>query len=153
MNRIKLQPKVTAIIVILLIIILSGIGYAIYKTNTPQKINTQNFQEPTAIQIELPSAVVVNNIYKNEGHTYESGTKVFEKNQYYQITYSPTEDLFDIVILSSDFNEGRLLAENAFIRELGIAKEEACELNVKMYTHPQLNPAEADNEYGLSFCE
>jgi hypothetical protein len=135
------------------VLILLGISYAVINSRTPEKIQQNDFSIPTEAKIELPSKVVVNNVYNNEGYTYDNGTKVFEKNDYYQITYSPTDDTFDIIILSDRFSEGRTLAENALLSELEISKEEACQLNVRITTHPQLNPVEAENEYGLSFCE
>lgn len=148
------------IIVLTILGVFVGLTFAIISPFVTQEVtvpSSGDFNKPTSNKIAISDTenekVVVNNIYKSEVHTYESGTTVFQKSEYYQLTYSPSENLFNIVVLTSDFSTGRALAEAALVNELEISRAEACKLNVKIYTHPQLNPTEADKEYGLSFCD
>lgn len=99
------------------------------------------------------SGVKVGNFYKKSILTGDDGYSLFDKTTKYKIMYIPVDDSFLISIIDNPFDVVKLEAEEAFLNDLGITREEACKLTVNITTPINVNPARSGQNYKLSFCE
>jgi hypothetical protein len=74
-------------------------------------------------------------------------------NVYYQIYYIKSEDFFLISIIGYPFQNILPLAENDLLNTLGIDKESACKIDVRITTPNFANPEESGKIHKLSFCQ
>lgn len=109
---------------------------------------------PSAPEIEI-SGTKVSNFYKTAARIGKSGDIYIKNNnpKKYRIMYQQPFNQFMISILASPFTEIRLEAEQDFLSQLNITKQEACSLNVIIVTQSFVNPDYSDKSYKLSFCE
>lgn len=70
----------------------------------------------------------------------------------YSIIYYPDENLYNISILQSPFQENKNLVEEALLRELGIDEPEACKLNISIGAPRFVDEKASTTNTGLSFC-
>lgn len=119
-----------------------------------------NISKPIVIPFNKPktSTLVVDRVTTQ--NFYDKGTIIdtngdvsIKKNRLYELVYLAPFQEFIIDVLGSPFSTARLQAEQAFLKELGIAEEEACKLKVSVGTTYRVNPEEAGMKFGLSFCE
>lgn len=96
--------------------------------------------------------VKINNVYKNPVETNKNGDAVFFRNDDYQFVYQPLFGKFLISVTSSPFWEKEKIAEEEFVKKLGITKKDACWLTVEITTPSFANSSEAGRIYPLSFC-
>jgi len=110
------------------------------------------FQNSTFSSRMKVSDVEINNIAKSPVEKNDEGDFVFEREDDFEIAYIKQDNVFFIEINSPEFDSARIKAENSFLKQLGINKEDACKLNVKLYTPSYVNEELSAFEYGLSFC-
>lgn len=109
--------------------------------------------------LQTPSTVRVDDSDRSGGSdTFRTTTEVSNVTPIttkgtYEVLYIDDFDEYLITVTESPFDDFRTVAEQGFIKSLGITEEEACGLNVKIATPLFANPDEAGVEYGLSFCE
>lgn len=99
------------------------------------------------------SGVDTNNFLKMGKEANKEGDWLIVDATSYQIVYFNLNGTFLISILSSPFDKIRSDAEARFIKELGITKEQACNLTVNITTPSFANPSEAGKTRNLSFCQ
>jgi hypothetical protein len=105
------------------------------------------------LSIGTPSGVVrVKNFYNNALDRDETMVTI-SKTKNYSILYFPRDSGFIVSVLSSPFEEGRMVAEQEFLRSLDISQEDACKLKVEVTTIYTINPDFAGRSLGLSFCQ
>jgi len=98
------------------------------------------------------SGVAINNLYNKEISTNPRGDTLFSQSKDYQILYFAQEKQFLISIIGSPFDQKRALAEQNFLKILGIDKEAACQLKTVVSTPSFANPDQSGINYSLSFC-
>jgi hypothetical protein len=87
------------------------------------------------------------------GTPFSDGMCLILQDANLHIAFISGGDYFIISIDAHGFLEWRPKAEQAFLTVLGISKEDACRLQLRMITPRWANPDYADNDYPLSFCE
>jgi hypothetical protein len=84
----------------------------------------------------------------------KSQTILFEENTGgYKISYFSKTQEYLISVLKSPFSYYRTQAEIAFLKEVGIASDEACLKKITITTPSFINPEEAGQIYKLSYCK
>ena len=163
-----MNKKRIVIISIIVVLLISAISFAIYK-NQKNKNQTTNlkvtpiptsqlptsypvYQKPEGLTIEI-SGVEINNIYNLNPQINERKDATFKTSDQYQLIYFSKENEFLISILASPFDQIRLIAEQDFLKILGINTNQACKLQVIISTPLYVNPNEAGKNYRLSFCK
>ncbi len=116
----------------------------------PTPFPTPSFPQTPEITI---SGVEVKNFYQNAEEYSKQGDVQFSSIPQYNLVYLSKFNEFLISILSSPFEETRVLAEKDFIEKLGITEQEASKLTVTVTTSKAINPDFAGKKYRLSFCE
>lgn len=129
------------------IIILLVIAFSSGTQEAPQP------QEPLREKTITVSGVEINNVLETPLEKTSQGDSLFVKEATYQIAYLPSFNQFIINILSPSFEQARNDAEEAFMKKLGISKEEACRLNVSLGTPNYVNPELSGEKFPLSFCD
>ncbi len=109
-------------------------------------------QEPT-IQIPTPSgSVTVSNFYRNPVEVNSERDALIRKAEEYNILYFAADGSFLIRVAQAPFETSRRMGEEELIRILGIAREEACRLNVSVTVPVSIDAAYGGKVYDLSFC-
>lgn len=146
---------------VILAIIIIAIVFFVYESLSSKKTalpQLSPFPTPASIS-EIPtdekmvvSGISVNNVYRKELNTNTRGDVLFGENKDYQILYFSKEKQFLISITGSPFSQKRELAEQYFLKTLGISQQEACQLKTIINTPSFANPAQSGTNYKLSFC-
>lgn len=137
------------------------------KTEVPGRIIPTLTSFPTLYKRAMPSVPTpeirgnkikisetwVNNFYNTGRKLVDGNDVVIKENDDYELIYQNPFKLFIIYVISSPFEKTRVKAEEDFIKSLGITKDEACKLNVRVGTPFFANPDYAKKSYPLSFCE
>jgi cytoskeletal protein RodZ len=126
-----------------------------YAPGTPFSLPTKDAPKMT---LHTPSntPIEVNNLYKNPAENLHlpDNSITFLENNDYQIAFYPKTEYFLIVLFNADLQKARDEAESAFLKTLGITKDQACQLNVNLgaptWVNPNIHLGTAN--YGLSFC-
>ncbi len=116
----------------------------------PTPFPTPSFPQTPEITI---SGVEVKNFYQNAEEYSKQGDVQFSSIPQYNLVYLSKFNEFLVSILSSPFEDTRVIAEKDFIEKLGITELEACKLTVTVTTPKSVNPEFAGKKYRLSFCE
>lgn len=109
----------------------------------------KNTPQPSQEKIEVSGVKINDFLEKNEK---DASFVSIEKTRHYHVFYIPDQELFYISITSYPFDEHREAAEAVFLEKLGVAKEDACKLNVDITTPSYANPQQAGKVYELSWC-
>lgn len=94
--------------------------------------------------------VPVRDISQNPVAVYPGEVTVFVDNADYSMLYYAQDDLF-MVTLNRNFSSVRPRAEQAFLEQLNITREQACDLQVDLLIPPYVDFNRAGS-YGLSYC-
>ncbi|OGH21407.1 MAG: hypothetical protein A2958_01265 [Candidatus Levybacteria bacterium RIFCSPLOWO2_01_FULL_38_13] len=140
-----------------------GLIYFFLSLFFPSKHKRQEGEIPTPTKIEertripqsdkiIISGVKTNNFLKSPIQTNSEGDVLFIKEGDFQIAYLTRFSQF-IINISTSSSQTRLNAEMAFITKLGVKREEACQLEVKVTSPYVPNPYLAPPRKTLSFCE
>lgn len=165
----KLKNK-RGILIVLVLILLTVAGYFILRKQKPKTTSTTTttplktpIPEISSPHFELSqiqkreyleiSGIKVDNFYKKSILTGDDGYSLFVKTSKYKIMYIPIDNSFLISIIDNPFDSVKPEAEEAFLNDLLITKEEACKLTVNITTPNSVNPAKSGQIYKLSFCE
>jgi hypothetical protein len=147
------MKKRNKIFLALILFIFIGIGLYLERKQKSQ-ISTGPPKIPVSDKDKITvSNVEVENFTKDAEVVSRGETYLLEENQDFHIIARKKEGQFLISILGAPFSEKRARAEDAFVKKLGITREEACKLNVVITTPAFANKAEAGKNYPLSFCE
>jgi hypothetical protein len=96
--------------------------------------------------------VATNNLYKSPVENLDKNGVLFEENAGFHSSFYPQDQGFLITILDTNIEKGRRDAEENFLQDLGITKDEACKLKVDLGVPSFVNQDAAGKNYGLSFC-
>ena len=119
----------------------------------PKQIpKVQPIQSTAEEKIEI-SGVKTANFLKNRSENNTSSYTTLAKTKDYHLFFILKEELFIVSITSYPFDSFRSIAEQEFLKKLGISQEEACKLNVDITTPMSANPDKAGKNYELSWCE
>lgn len=99
------------------------------------------------------SNVWVNNFYKAPQGINPSGDVLVADKSEFQIVFLPQFNQFMLSVLASPFSGVRKVAEEEFLKVLGVGRQEACRLNVVVNTPYFANPDYSNQDYPLSFCQ
>lgn len=99
------------------------------------------------------SNVWVNNFYKAPQGINPSGDVLIADKSEFQIVFLPQFNQFMLSVLASPFSGVRKVAEEEFLKVLGVGRQEACRLNVVVNTPYFANPDYSKQDYPLSFCQ
>jgi len=163
-----MNKKRIIIISIIVVSILSVLAFVIIKNQ--KNINQINNSKVSVIPTSKPptpyptyrkpedstmeiSGVKVNNFYNSNPVINEREDTTFKISDQYQLIYFSKENEFLISILASPFEKVRQTAEQSFLTELQITKNQACKLKANITTPYYVNPNESGKNYRLSFCE
>lgn len=145
----KINKKI--IIIVLILLIAAGGVFLLLQNQAETIVPGKDFKAPTSEKIKVGDKVV-NNFYKNNNYTYPTGNTVITENGDYQIAYLANEKVFTVRI-NSDDAVSRGLAEQDFIKKLGVTQEFACGLSVREYIFPKNNNNNIPQATSLSFCK
>lgn len=108
----------------------------------------------TTLTLGTPKgSVTVNNFYTGAKSISVDHTAVLaQETDGYNITYYAPDSSFNILITQTPFDTVRAQAEAAFLQLLGTSKTDACKLNVKVGVPVSVDPSNAGQNLGLSFC-
>lgn len=135
----------------------------IKKLNNPNYISTTEEMKkiiPREDSIFVKSYcgyIPVHNFYRNSKFiTRDWACSIVEENTY-TISYDKTYESFIITIHDENIDDAILKAEQKFLHILGIDKEQACNLNVRVAVEKSFknfsnNPNKHLNPFKLSFC-
>jgi len=118
---------------------------------TPQPTLIPYPSIPTSEKIVL-NGVKMDNFYYKAFSIGPIGDTLIDNSSTYKVVYYPIDKAFLISILGSPFDSVRKVAEQAFLKDLGITQADACKLSVYITTPAAYNPSEAGTNYTLSFC-
>lgn len=164
LNRIKLYVPLVCVILILIAAVLIIISKKsspevlpppiVRPTATPFKLRiTPAISIPPSASKKIDvSGIKINNIYEDPVEINNQGDTVFFRDDNYQFVYLPQFGKFIISVTSSPFWDKEKIAEEDFIKALGITKKDACWLNVEITTPYFANQEESGRVYPLSFC-
>lgn len=107
---------------------------------------------PTTERIEVVG-ISVKNPYTSTVQLTAQGDSLMVNDPSYRLVYLKPFNKFLITITSSPFEENRQKGEKALLERLDITRKEACSLPVEITTTEDVNPQEAGQIYGLSFCQ
>jgi hypothetical protein len=139
-------------LVILGFIILIIVGISLIAHNNIQTVGSgETFKVPTGDKVKVNNQTV-NNFYKNPSYLYTQGSVVVEENTNYQIAYIANEGKFIITIFAND-SVSKGLAEQAFLRKLGVNESTACKLNTLVQIYTDSNASAPPIISNLSFCK
>jgi ABC-type antimicrobial peptide transport system permease subunit len=105
--------------------------------------------------LEIPTEkekVNINNVYKNPVEKLSQNGVAFKENSDYYMAFYPEDNGFLIVINSSDVISAEKRAEDDFLKQLGITKDQACELKISVTVPVSVSETYGGGTYGLSFC-
>lgn len=124
---------------------------AVSVTSTTSAYNT-----PTGATLTIGTpkgTIAVNNFYNTAKQISAGRTSVLiAETDTYNITYYTLDSSFNILITETPFATMRAQAEAAFLAALGISQVDACKLNVAVATPYSVDPTDAEQNLGLSFC-
>lgn len=116
-----------------------------------QKI-TQKISVTNAPGKSVVSGVVVNDISKIGRVIDTKGDMVFSDDRRYQVMYLPLYKIFYVTVLEAPFEQNRILAENYFIKTLGITRDQSCRMTVYVDVSEVIDPKKGGKKYNLSWC-
>ena len=169
----SMKKKIILTITILLVLSISLFAYFYNSSkNLPENIDSENGapnnQFPTpepSPKFSLPDKdaekmiittnkgeIKTNNLYKNPIESLDKNGVLFEERDNFHSSFFPQDQGFLITVLDTDIEKGRREAEENFLQELGITKDEACKLKVDLGVPSFVNKDIAGQNYGLSFC-
>jgi hypothetical protein len=126
-------------------------------TNVTQPQPTSDFSIPdkNATKMTLKTKqgdIETNNLYKNPLENLSKNGIVFGKSNDFIISFFPQDQGFLITLLNSDLATARTKAEDTFLQDLNILKDQACNLKVELNVPAFVSEKAAGVNYGLSFC-
>ncbi|MFA7319277.1 MAG: hypothetical protein WC022_01635 [Parcubacteria group bacterium] len=126
-------------------------------TNVSPSQPTSNFSIPdkTAPTMTIKTKqgdIQTNNLYKNPIENLSKNGVVFGKSNDFIISFFPQDQGFLITLLNPDLATARTNAENTFLQDLNIPKDQACNLKVELNVPSFVNEGAVGKNYGLSFC-
>lgn len=98
------------------------------------------------------SGVIVNDISKIGRVIDAKGDMVFSDDRRYQVMYLPLYKIFYVTVLEAPFAQNRILAENYFIKTLGITRDQSCRMTVYVDVSEVIDPKKGGKKYNLSWC-
>lgn len=150
--------KKILITLIIVVVVIGTIGYILSKRSTLGESDggTGSNQQPGGsdkkITYETNSGYIqVRNFYDKPVRRVP-GETVVEENKDFSISSFDDYGSFAIAITSEPVKENRRRAEQAFLKDLGISKQDACKLKVQLEVSYKANSRLAGPNYGLSFC-
>lgn len=156
MNKLRLAAF---IVLVTIIIIAVFIIFLLSLVNPSKPPTSQAPTIPTIVPPNLPnskkidiSGIPVNNPYISPTQINAQGDSLMTQASVYELIYLKPFNEFLISITASPFEANRKLAEEAFLKRLGVTEKEACNLKVNITTRASVNPNEAGKKYKLSFC-
>lgn len=106
-----------------------------------------------SLDIQTEKGIVpINNIYKNPIEKLSKNGIAFANNNDYYIAYYPQDNGFLISINNPDVVTAERKAEENFLNQLGITKDQACQLKVSITVSFGVSEKYSGSVYGLSFC-
>jgi hypothetical protein len=109
-------------------------------------------QKPS-LQIQTEKGkITINNIYKNPIEQLSKNGVTFAKNTDYYMAFYPQDDGFLISINNSEVISAERKAEDAFLKQLGVTKDQACQLKVSITVPASVSEKYSGGVYGFSFC-
>jgi hypothetical protein len=156
----KIKPLYILIAVLFIVTIVVYVFFRpVTKTTLPAFTPSANALNSGTIAFSPPpedkliiSGVDVNNFYKDDD-ARSGANSIFFENEEYQLGFVLDRNLFVITILDSPFGTIQSKAEQRFLQELGIKKDDACKLNVIVQTPHFVSPEESKQTRTLSFCQ
>lgn len=122
----------------------------VFPTPTLVPIPLRNLPTQDRIEVE---GISVKNPYTSAVQLSAKGDSLMVKTNEYQLIYLKQFNKFLISITSSPFETNRQIAEEELLKRLEIDRIRACALAVEVTTLYDINPSEAGQIYGLSFCQ
>jgi len=126
------------------------------ETQSPQEITPQEVETPAetppAAKIIVGEGIFVDN-FKTQASPLPGGDSKISDEENFEIIYFEKFDSFLISILKQPFETHRQLAEQEFLRRLGIVEVDACRLDVTISSPAFVDPSLGGRNFGLSFCE
>lgn len=147
MNRINRRLFIIAgIIVVALVVVISLFSRS---STTVLENEVVISEQPQYAQINE----IVTEIDLNDKKTITTvGTKEILNTDQYVALYHPNDNAISLIITTSPFEDIRIIAEENLIDELGLSKEEACQIKVEVLTPSYANENESGVVFPLSFC-
>ena len=97
--------------------------------------------------------VEINDVLLNPDAVFAEGWGVLVKETpQYSISYFTGGQTFSIQILDADVNSALALAQQNFLTILGISKEDACKLDVRMQVQSRINDEFEGIDFWVSYC-
>lgn len=97
-------------------------------------------------------SVATNNVYADPIQQFPDNSVAFANNNYYYFAFFPLDESFVITILNPDIQTARVKAENDFLQQLSITKEQACDLKLTLAVPFSINQENSGQNFDLSFC-
>jgi len=129
--------------------------YSSNNVSSPQPTSDFSIPDKTAATMTLKTKqgdIETNNLYKNPIENLSKNGIVFGKSNDFIISFFPQDQGFLITLLSPDLAAARTKAEDTFLQDLNISKDQACNLKVELGTPFFVSEKAAGINYGLSFC-
>ena len=132
-----------------------------FSSKKPPTTETPIITNPTLVPPNIPiptgetiniSGVNVKNPYATPVKIDTQGDSLMQEQASYNLVYLKPFNEFLISITASPFDINRKIAEDAFLKRMGITQQDACKLKVTITTPLSVNPNEAGQNYPLSFC-
>lgn len=123
-------------------------------TSTPPPAPPTNIPTGGTLTIGTPrGSVTMDNFYKSAEYVDQYGQGVIvQQTSTYVIVYNIWNSSFTITIFSTPIAAARAQAEAAFLQILGISQTDACKLTVEVGVLDNIDPSQAGQNLGLSFC-
>jgi len=113
----------------------------------------EELAKKTSLDIQTSKEVVsINNVYKNPIEKLSRNGVAFADNDDYYMAFYPQDNGFLISINNSDVVSAERKAEDSFLKQLEIAKDQACQLKVSITVPYNVSKKYSGGVYGLSFC-
>jgi hypothetical protein len=150
--------KIIAIVVVVLVVVLIT-TYFFLKGKGQQNIISQPVDSQANVNIKnntiARETAVIGKIQQNtQGKVFLDPAKdaVFNDNKDFSIVYYTQDKSFFITLLNSDIWTTRPLAEQGFLENFKLSKEDACMLKVSLGVPYSVNADASGKDYSLSFC-
>lgn len=140
-----------------IIYILLGIfvaGFLLYGlASVWRESNTEPAAAPQKILVKSKTLPVeVNNFLNTPKEKLIYGA-ILAENNWYKIIYFSKDEGFIITLKQKSLRNAQILAEEEFLRQMGIDKINACQLKAIITVPQDVDEQKAVKDYSLSFCE
>ncbi len=144
---------IIAVVSLMVLLIISLLAYFAFRSepSAPGKNLTE-----ISIYGKDSSKVTVNNFYANPVETSTGMVTINRDTDLATYFYNEIGNKFTITLNEAtfeDFTKKKPLAEQEFLKLLGVTEEQACNLNVEVLNGGSFDPKLSGEVFSLSFCK